>query len=120
PVVVVAATRRVVHAATSLLSTPTATFAALRSFGAAASNSSFTFSLSRRISPSFSFTRCKTSSRGGRSGLAQYSTSQLSLRIFRAASNRLWVANTFGFYIQILIHDFGKFTLTNRPPLRIT
>src|SRR5947199_1080555 len=120
PGVFVAATPRFVHAATSILSNPTATFAAMRSFGAAFRNSSFTFSVSRHTSPSLSFTRCKTSSRGGRSGLAQYSISQLSFRIFRAASNKLCVANTFGFDIRILARNFGKFTLTHRPPPGIT
>src|SRR5205823_531279 len=58
-------------------SNPTATFAAMRRFGASLSRSSSTFSVSRQISPSFSFTCCKTSSRGGRPGFVQYCTSQL-------------------------------------------
>src|SRR5207245_3546577 len=103
-------------AATSMLSYPSDTFVAIRSYGAALRNSSFTFSVSRHTNPSLSFTRCKTSSRGGRYGSAQDSTSQLSFRIFRAASNKLCVANTFGFDIRILARNFGKFTLTHRPP----
>jgi hypothetical protein len=74
----VATTPRFVQAATSILSNPTATFAAMRSFGAALRNSSLIFSVNRQTSPSLSFTRRKTSSRGGRSGLAQYSTSHVS------------------------------------------
>src|SRR5215469_4772564 len=99
PGVFVATTPRFVHAATSILSKPTATFAVIFNFGAACSNSSFTFSVSKQISASLSFRRRSTSSRGGRSGFSQYSASQFSSRILLAGSNNRCVARTFGFTI---------------------
>src|SRR5881397_1833593 len=112
PGVFVAATPRFVHAATSILSNPTATFAAIRSFGAARSNSSFTFSVSKQTSPSLSFTRRNTSSLGGRSGFVQNSTSQLFWRIFLAASNKLCVASTFGLAISLASQFLKNYTNT--------
>jgi len=86
PGVFVATTPRFVQACTSMLSNPTATFAAMRSFGAARSNPSSTFSVSRQTSPSLSFTCRSTSSRGGRSACVQYSTSHVASSILRASS----------------------------------
>src|SRR6267143_1162019 len=112
PGVFVATTPRFVHAATSILSKPTATFAAIRSFGAPRKSSSLTFSVNKQTNPSLSFTSLNNSGRGGRSACAQYSTSQLSSRIFRAGSNSPCVANTFGFAISPSSY-FGKITLTH-------
>src|SRR5207244_11477059 len=110
--VLVAITPRLVHAATSILSKPTATFAAIFNFVAASNNSSFTFSVSRQISPSLSFTRRNTSSRGGRSCFSQYSASQFSCRIVLAGSNNRCVAKIFGFTVYPQPRSGGLHTNT--------
>src|SRR5436853_6381110 len=112
PGVLVAITPRLVHAATSILSKPPATFAAIFNFVAASNNSSFTFSVSRQISPSLSFTRRNTSSRGGRSCFSQYSASQFSCRIVLAGSNNRCVAKIFGFTVYPQPRSGGLHTNT--------
>src|SRR5882724_512500 len=84
----------------------------MRSFGAWRRNSSFTFSVSKQTKPSLSFTRRRTSSRGGRSSFAQYSTSQVASRTWRASSNNWWVAYTFGFAMHILLEFSPPYTST--------
>ena len=88
PGVLVATTPRFVHAGTSILSKPTATFAAMRNFGAARNNSSFTFSVSRHTNPSLSFTRRNSSSLEMRSGLRPVFDVAATRSGFCAAGNK--------------------------------